>query len=46
LRTLNYEFYFWTKKRGNSSSNSQKGTGDFVVNKKELEEYFGRDVAK
>jgi small subunit ribosomal protein S9 len=34
------------RKEATAVATLKKGTGDFVVNKKKLEEYFGRDVAK
>ena len=34
------------RKEATAVATLKKGSGDFVVNKKKLEEYFGRDVAK
>ena len=34
------------RKEATAVATLKKGTGDFVVNQKKLEEYFGRDVAK
>jgi small subunit ribosomal protein S9 len=34
------------RKEATAVATLKKGSGDFVINKKKLEEYFGRDVAK
>ena len=34
------------RKEATAVATLKKGSGDFVVNKKKLEDYFGRDVAK
>ena len=34
------------RKEATAVATLKKGSGDFVVNKKRLEDYFGRDVAK
>ena len=34
------------RKEATAVATLKKGSGDFVINKKKLEEYFGRDVAR